>query len=132
MVIGTNVLVATIGVVTSAAKSFHNFVLTMTMMAIVTNQLCSKNEQSKRKENNLMKFKTYVPPSGQSSASIVFVGEQPGKVEVQRRRPFVGPAGRELNECMLVAGIQSFECYFNNVVKGLDKTIHHYISIKGK
>jgi len=77
------------------------------------------------------KSHSYVPPSGLTTADIVFVGEQPGRTEVQRRKPFCGPAGRELGDCMGSAGIVRFECYFTNVVKDFDGPIKCYFDIKG-
>jgi len=75
---------------------------------------------------------SYVPPSGPQTASIVIVGEQPGRQEVQRRKPFVGPAGRELSDCLASAGILRLECYFTNVFKDLDAPLYKYINIKGR
>ena len=72
---------------------------------------------------------TYVPPSGPTTAPIAFVGEQPGRQEVRQRRPFVGPAGMQRNECCQLAGVSHFECYSTNVIKDLDKPLKHYIDL---
>lgn len=69
---------------------------------------------------------TFVPSSGRLDAKYVLVGEQPGRTEVIRRQPFVGPAGENLDECLRNAGISRSECYFTNVIKTLDKPIKHY------
>jgi len=45
------------------------------------------------------------------------VGEQPGDQEDLAGRPFVGPAGRMLNEAMVDAGIPRAETYITNAVK---------------
>jgi uracil-DNA glycosylase len=42
--------------------------------------------------------------SGPSTARLMLVGEQPGDEEDRSGEPFVGPAGRLLNELMLEAG----------------------------
>ncbi|MCH7535608.1 MAG: uracil-DNA glycosylase, partial [Bacteroidetes bacterium] len=48
----------------------------------------------------------HVPAKIVSGAKVIYVGEAPGKEEVQSREPFVGAAGRYLNECMRHAGIK--------------------------
>ena len=54
---------------------------------------------------------------GPEGARIVLVGEQPGDREDQEGRPFVGPAGRELDRGLLTAGIDRGQVYVTNVVK---------------
>jgi DNA polymerase len=54
---------------------------------------------------------------GSRSARIVFVGEQPGDEEDVQGRPFVGPAGRQLDKALVEAGIDRRDVYVTNVVK---------------
>ncbi|SRR5581483_2833634 len=54
---------------------------------------------------------------GSGKAKVVFVGEQPGNDEDLAGKPFVGPAGRLLDEALAEAGIQREEIYVTNVVK---------------
>ena len=54
---------------------------------------------------------------GAREAEILFVGEQPGDQEDQQGRPFVGPAGRVLDEGLEEAGIDRALAYVTNVVK---------------
>src|SRR5881396_1827219 len=54
---------------------------------------------------------------GPQNASVVFVGEQPGDQEDKQGRPFVGPAGRVLDEALEDAGIDRSKVYVTNVVK---------------
>ncbi|WEX73817.1 UdgX family uracil-DNA binding protein [Sinorhizobium numidicum] len=54
---------------------------------------------------------------GPADARVVLVGEQPGDREDLAGRPFVGPAGRILNECLHEAGIDRSSCYLTNAVK---------------
>ena len=54
---------------------------------------------------------------GKREAEIVFVGEQPGDQEDQQGKPFVGPAGRVLDEGLEEAGIDRALAYVTNVVK---------------
>ena len=54
---------------------------------------------------------------GSSSAEVMFVGEQPGDQEDKQGRPFVGPAGRLLDEALAEAGIDRGSAYVTNAVK---------------
>jgi probable DNA metabolism protein len=54
---------------------------------------------------------------GPPDARVVMVGEQPGDEEDERGRPFVGPAGRLLDEAMLEAGLDRQQVYVTNAVK---------------
>jgi DNA polymerase len=47
----------------------------------------------------------------------MLVGEQPGDVEDRKGQPFVGPAGRLLDEALARAGIERDQAYVTNVVK---------------
>lgn len=59
----------------------------------------------------------YVPGTGSLSPKLMIVGEAPGKLEDELRRPFVGPTGELLNDFLFKAGINRAECYVTNVVK---------------
>jgi DNA polymerase len=54
---------------------------------------------------------------GLARARVVLVGEQPGDREDRAGKPFVGPAGRELDRGLEAAGIDRGEAYVTNVVK---------------
>jgi uracil-DNA glycosylase len=54
---------------------------------------------------------------GAAGAEIVFVGEQPGDKEDLAGRPFVGPAGRVLDDALEAAGIDRSLAYVTNAVK---------------
>jgi len=54
---------------------------------------------------------------GARRAEVVFVGEQPGNEEDLAGKPFVGPAGRLLDDALLEAGIDRTQTYVTNVVK---------------
>jgi uracil-DNA glycosylase len=54
---------------------------------------------------------------GSADADVVFVGEQPGDQEDLAGRPFVGPAGRVLDEGLVAAGIDRSKVYVTNAVK---------------
>ena len=55
--------------------------------------------------------------AGRKSAKLMLVGEQPGDREDREGKPFVGPAGRVLDEALESAGIARGEAYVTNVVK---------------
>jgi uracil-DNA glycosylase family protein len=54
---------------------------------------------------------------GSPRAEVMLVGEQPGDKEDLAGRPFVGPAGRILNEALEAAGIDRSRVYVTNIVK---------------
>jgi DNA polymerase len=54
---------------------------------------------------------------GPRKARVMLVGEQPGDREDREGHPFVGPAGRELDEALADAGIDRDDLYVTNVVK---------------
>jgi len=54
---------------------------------------------------------------GTLAAELLLVGEQPGDVEDREGRPFVGPAGRLLDESLAAAGIDRRRVWLTNAVK---------------
>jgi uracil-DNA glycosylase len=54
---------------------------------------------------------------GTERARVMLIGEQPGDSEDLAGKPFVGPAGKVLDEALEVAGIPRGEIYVTNVVK---------------
>lgn len=54
---------------------------------------------------------------GPAPARVMFIGEQPGDSEDRTGHPFVGPAGRLLDEVLAEVGIDRSEVYVTNVVK---------------
>jgi len=63
---------------------------------------------------------------GKSGAAVMFVGEQPGDREDIEGKPFVGPAGRMLDQALVEAGIDRAAVYVTNAVK------HFKWTAKGK
>jgi uracil-DNA glycosylase len=55
--------------------------------------------------------------SGDPTARVVLVGEQPGDQEDRQGAPFVGPAGRLLDRALDDAGIDRSDAYVTNAVK---------------
>ncbi|MEM2926199.1 MAG: uracil-DNA glycosylase [Candidatus Bathyarchaeia archaeon] len=58
-----------------------------------------------------------VPGEGSPNAKLIFIGEAPGAEEDRQGRPFVGAAGKLLNDAMARAGIRREEVFITNVVK---------------
>lgn len=54
---------------------------------------------------------------GNPDADIVFIGEAPGKSEDEQGLPFVGAAGKFLNEMLAEAGMDRSDVYITNIVK---------------
>ena len=54
---------------------------------------------------------------GERAAKVMFVGEQPGNDEDLQGKPFVGPAGKLLDQALEEAGINRDEVYVTNMVK---------------
>jgi DNA polymerase len=54
---------------------------------------------------------------GNPDANIVFIGEAPGQKEDEQGLPFVGAAGKFLNEMLAEAGMERSDVYITNIVK---------------
>lgn len=54
---------------------------------------------------------------GNPEANIVFIGEAPGKNEDEQGKPFVGAAGKFLNEMLESIGLKREDIYITNIVK---------------
>jgi len=61
--------------------------------------------------------KNAVPGEGQISAKIMFIGEAPGRSEDEKGKPFVGAAGRILDNLLKKAGIERSQVFVTNMVK---------------
>ncbi|HZC88471.1 MAG TPA: uracil-DNA glycosylase [Nitrososphaera sp.] len=61
--------------------------------------------------------KNAVPGEGQLAAKIMFIGEAPGKTEDEKGRPFIGTAGKVLDNMLKKAGIERSQVFITNVVK---------------
>jgi len=58
-----------------------------------------------------------VPGEGPAGSKIMFIGEGPGRQEDLEGRPFVGRAGKFLDECLQSIGIQREQVFITNIVK---------------
>ena len=67
-----------------------------------------------------------VPGEGAKTARLLLVGEQPGDQEDRAGKPFVGPAGRMLDQALDEAGIERSQTFVTNAVK------HFKYEMRGK
>jgi DNA polymerase len=75
----------------------------------------------------LYKFATQVVPGeGRVGAHLMLVGEQPGDQEDLAGKPFVGPAGRVLDQALAEAGIARKDTFVTNAIK------HFKFEMRGK
>ncbi len=61
--------------------------------------------------------KNAVPGEGPTNANVVFIGEGPGRQEDQDGRPFVGRAGKFLDECLQSINLKREQVFITNIVK---------------
>ncbi len=66
---------------------------------------------------DLAKTANAVLGEGDSHAKVMFIGEAPGEKENELRRPFVGAAGKFLNELLESINLKREDVYISNVVK---------------
>jgi uracil-DNA glycosylase family 4 len=73
-------------------------------------RVCTRCELSKTRTRS-------VPGEGPADARMMLIGEAPGWNEDQQGRPFVGAAGKFLEELLGIAGLTRGEVFITNVVK---------------
>ena len=61
--------------------------------------------------------KNAVPGIGNKNADLVFIGEAPGRNEDLKGEPFVGSAGKKLDEALKNSGLSRNDVYITNIVK---------------
>lgn len=77
-----------------------------------------EREIKKCRKCELWRTKTnYVPGEGKESARVVFIGEAPGREEDKQGRPFVGSAGKLLDELLEGIGLSREDVFIGNVLK---------------
>ena len=54
---------------------------------------------------------------GPEDAEVMFIGEGPGEQEDLKGEPFVGPAGKFLDQMLYIIGLSRRNCYIANIVK---------------
>jgi len=100
---------------------------------VIFHRLSTKYMQSEAKEQALLKLNQemsvscacelkkialhVVPGVGSAMARLLFIGEAPGKKEDETGEPFVGAAGKFLNEMLASINLNREDIYITNVVK---------------
>ncbi len=80
-------------------------------------ELIQQNVKICKKCNLCSTRKNAVPGEGNVNADIVFIGEAPGKNEDLHGRPFVGVAGKKLDDALENSGLARNDVYITNIVK---------------
>jgi DNA polymerase len=75
-------------------------------------------------ESKLNLTQIFVPGEGNPDADLMLVGEAPGAKETELRRPFVGAAGKNLDEFLSVIKKDRAEIYISNIVKFRPYKVH--------
>ncbi len=76
------------------------------------------NCELKKHINDIYKIETpLVFGGGDPNSSIVLIGEAPGKQEILTGKPFIGQAGKNLDEFISILEIDRVDLYITNVVK---------------
>jgi uracil-DNA glycosylase len=103
-----------------AAQRFDNSELARTLAEL-------RAAEARCRRCPLYKFATQVVPGeGRAGARLMLVGEQPGDKEDLAGKPFVGPAGRLLDQALEEAGIPRGDTFVTNAVK------HFKFEMRGK
>lgn len=77
-----------------------------------------ENECNQCRACNLCEKRTNVVFGvGNQSADIMFIGEGPGEQEDLKGEPFVGPAGKLLDDMLSIIDLDRTKCYIANIVK---------------
>jgi len=72
-----------------------------------------------------------VPSEINAGAKIALVGEQPAKYELRNGKPFSGPAGKNLDDCLQAAGIARRDCSLHNTICTVEEDLSEYITLTG-
>ncbi len=78
----------------------------------------------KELDSKLNAAQIFVPGEGNPNAEVMLIGEAPGAKETELKRPFVGAAGKNLDEFLKVIHRQREDIYISNVVKFRPYKIH--------
>jgi len=68
-------------------------------------------------DNEHFNEERFVPAVGPEDADVMLVGEAPGANEVEEGEPFVGRAGKQLDETLHRIGVEREDIYITNLVK---------------
>lgn len=83
----------------------------------MTLEILNKNIRKCKKCGLWKTRKNAVPGEGKKNAKIMIIGQAPGKREDETGRPFVGRAGKLLNEVLASSNIKRSETFITSVLK---------------
>lgn len=66
---------------------------------------------------NTFNDKELVLGNGKNESIVMMIGEAPGAREVEQKKPFVGPAGKYLDEFLSILKLERDKLYITNTVK---------------
>ena len=89
----------------------------ITMKRTLTLKIIQEKVKNCKKCDLCTDRKNAVPGKGNHNADIVFIGEAPGKNEDESGEPFIGTAGKKLNDALKNAGLERSDVYITNIVK---------------
>ena len=87
------------------------------MNKIVEMKKLNKQMSTCRKCALRAECKQVVPGAGSAKAKIMFIGEAPGKKEDESGMPFVGAAGKFLDEMLAIIDLKREDVYIANAIK---------------
>lgn len=74
--------------------------------------------------------KVELPPSGNPNSKIAIVGDYTDGFDLQARKPFSGPGGNVLENCLHTAGLIRGEVYMTNLIKTKAEVKERYFDVK--
>ena len=80
-------------------------------------KIIQENVKTCKKCNLCDARRNAVPGKGNQKADVVFIGEAPGKNEDLHGEPFIGTAGKRLDDALKNAGLARNSVYITNIVK---------------
>jgi DNA polymerase len=89
----------------------------ITMKRTLTLKIIQEKVKNCKKCDLCTDRKNAVPGKGNHNADVVFIGEAPGKNEDKSGEPFIGTAGKKLNDALKNAGLERSDVYITNIVK---------------
>ena len=75
------------------------------------------NEQMEKESRAVFGDRRIIFGNGKINAEIMLIGEAPGGEEEKQGKPFVGKAGKNLDEFLEIVGLDREDLYISNLVK---------------
>jgi DNA polymerase len=108
----TGLLVALIGA--SLVKGYHGLVHPFELLI---KKISEKGKEGAKKLKKSLEIRIKVKGYGNKKARIMLIGEAPGAEEIRQKKPFVGRAGKLLNQILKKSKISRKKLYITNLIK---------------